>query len=343
MALLTNQTFGILRFFFGTKVIVSEGCVLVGNNVYQFPGADDSGLKASQDASTSDTGCSFGGDDQAVRMKVSIRDLDTPVWRRLVVHSFGTLDDLAYAISLSFGWSGQALCYFKKDSTYYDCPDLLAKPRVPRHKGDVHLGMETEVADALTLGDTVLFVYDLEVDNWEVDVEVEGVIDLDTSFIPVTPLCIGGRGAGPFECVGGSYGWKDFLYHINNAGSAEFFDAREWAGIPYETTFDPEKFSLVDVNTAFIFDATMDQKVTPLPKSPQGLRDLSISLYSKLISMVTYAQMMHENLDPEHTYCHLEEEPSVTQMFFDPSQPHFDDVEMELIEGMLYGEDDLKD
>ena len=170
----------------------------------------------------------------AYQLKVSIRDVRPPVWRRLVVADC-SLVDLHEIIQVAIGWQQSHLYSFDVGGTSYTdhaiAPDLdmedAARARLS------HLNLEEK--------GKFRYTYDFG-DNWEHDVLVEKVLPPEVG--RPTASCLGGKRAGPPEDVGGPWGFDDFLAAIADPKHEQHDEMMEWSGGHY----DPEWFDLEGVN-----------------------------------------------------------------------------------------------
>lgn len=170
------------------------------------------------------------------QLKVTLRHSKPPIWRRLLVASDTTLDDLHYAIQIAMGWENAHLHQFVADGVYHS---------------DRRFGLdEVEDERRATLGQVApeagsAFLYDYDFgDGWKHDIVVEHVLDAEPSTF--YPRCTGGRRACPPEDVGGVWGYDEFLDAIRSEDHPEHESYRAWAG----DDFDPAAFDLDDVNEA---------------------------------------------------------------------------------------------
>ncbi len=165
------------------------------------------------------------------QLKVSLRDLKPPVWRRLLLLDTATFADLHAAIQDTFGWAG------------YHLHDFTITTRGPfRHTiciaGLPPDGSLDTFEDLGTSGDyredqvrlreflsldtpRVTYTYDFG-DNWDHLVVLEKVLPMDPS--ADYPSCIKEKGTCPPEDSGGPWGYME----DRDAGSydegGEFFD-----------------------------------------------------------------------------------------------------------------------
>ena len=167
-------------------------------------------------------------------LRLSLRDVEPEVWRRIVVASDMPLPKLAMALEHAMGWEGHHLHIFDVGGVLFGVPD----------GDDDHLINEkaARVSHVLPRVDSSLrWDYDFG-DGWEHDVVVEAIEPLN----PKTkyPVVLDGARACPPEDVGGPGGYEELLRVLNDPTDEEHEHMREWA----PEGFDPAVFDLVAAN-----------------------------------------------------------------------------------------------
>ncbi len=169
------------------------------------------------------------------QLKVVLRDIRPPIWRRLLVADT-TLDRLAEFIITAMGWYGGHLHGFYIRGEQYGTPD-------PEWGLDWMLDeSRARMSKVIFPGDKkFIFEYDFG-DGWEHDVMIEKMLpyDKDVHY----PVCLKGRRACPPEDVGGVWGYEEFLEAIGDRNHSRHEELIEWIG----GGFDPEEFDLASVN-----------------------------------------------------------------------------------------------
>lgn len=138
------------------------------------------------------------------RLKVTLRQVKPPVWRRIEVPSEIKLSDLAGVLEEAMGWFGGHLHGFEADGVIYGVPDDEGFGfRRTVDEGKARLGEVLPVVKSKMRWD-----YDFG-DGWEHDVVVEAI---EARQRGVTyPLCLAGRRACPPEDCGGPWGYSELL------------------------------------------------------------------------------------------------------------------------------------
>jgi hypothetical protein len=171
------------------------------------------------------------------QLKVTLRGIRPPIWRRIQVASTLNLRRLHDVIQETMGWHQSHLYVFEIDgeqygepSSYDDLPMRSAKSMQLRRI-------------APEAGDRLLYTYDFG-DNWEHLVQVEKVLVPERGII--YPRCLTGKRACPPEDVGGIWGYQEFLEAIRDPEHEEHDELLEWVG----GSFDPEAFDAQVVSQA---------------------------------------------------------------------------------------------
>lgn len=170
----------------------------------------------------------------AFQLKVTLRNIRPPVWRRVVVDSNATLAHLHSVLQIAFGWEDYHLHIFTADGVAYGVPS-------PDDWEPVRDGRRMKLNQLLRAPkDTLLYEYDFG-DSWEHVVVLEKILPAPER---PTPYCSGGRRACPPEDSGGPWGYASFLEAITDPQHPEHEDYLEWAG----GSFDPEAFDMDEVS-----------------------------------------------------------------------------------------------
>lgn len=179
------------------------------------------------------------------QVKITLQDIEPPIWRRLLVSSNMTLAKFHKVIQAAMGWSDAHLHMFKvgvvRFMVPYDPTDLMELTAidarrvklihlVPHHrpfKEDFHFAFEYE--------------YDFG-DSWQHEIVFEDV-QMGESKQKV-PICIEGARACPPESVGGARRYQEFLAAIQNPEHGAHQMYMGWS----EGDFNAEAFDLDAVN-----------------------------------------------------------------------------------------------
>jgi hypothetical protein len=176
---------------------------------------------------------------QIYRIKVSLAEIEPPVWRRLLVPAEMTLAKLHGVLQDAMGWTNSHLHCFE-----------IAGRRIGMvgvEEDSPELGNERRVRVASVLlkkGAKLVYRFDYG-DDWEHVVEVEDVVAADRRLS--YPLCIAGARACPPEDCGGAGGYEDLLSVLASPGHEEHDETLTWVG----GHFDPDAFDANAVNRLF--------------------------------------------------------------------------------------------
>jgi hypothetical protein len=197
------------------------------SNVIQLPGSHRPNPALASVARPSATGRIF-------QLKVTLQNIEPPVWRRVLVDASSTLDQVHEVIQAAFGWWNSHLHDFEIDGTRYGVPDPdddWGPPTVDERR--------IRLDSVVTAGSTFDYLYDFG-DGWSHRVTVEKVLPAETG--TTVPACIGGRRARPPEDCGGPWGYQHLLEALADPTHPEHRDLTDWLGAP----FDPEAFDPAD-------------------------------------------------------------------------------------------------
>lgn len=168
-------------------------------------------------------------------LRVTLREVRPPIWRRLRVSGSLTLRDLHHVLQIAFGWTDTHLHELEIAGRRYG---MLAPEG--EKIGEAPLDERQYALDAvLRAGDRFEYTYDFG-DDWRHDVLVEKSLPP----IAVKAECLEGERAGPPEDCGGPLGYEHLLEVLGKPRHREHRSLREWVG-PH---FAPEDFDLAAVN-----------------------------------------------------------------------------------------------
>jgi len=170
----------------------------------------------------------------ALVLKIALRGLRPPVWRRVRVASDSTLRTLHRVIQAAMGWQDYHLHEFEIGDRRYGEPDDEPWPGAERVYSDANVKL------GALLGQHVKrfrYVYDFG-DDWEHQIVVEQIEPLDPE-LPYPSLITGKRACPPEDC-GGIYGYLHFLEVLADPSHEEHAELSEWIG----GSFDPEHFDI---------------------------------------------------------------------------------------------------
>lgn len=171
------------------------------------------------------------------QLKVTLRQVRPPVWRRIEVRSEVTLGELAALLEAAMGWLGGHLHAFDVAGTTYGIPDP------DWDTADLDEGRFRLAAVLPSVGLKMRWDYDFG-DGWEHDVVVEAVGPREPGV--EYPVCLAGRRACPPEDCGGPWGYRELLQLLADPSLEDPDGRREWVG----SYFDPSHFDPAEATAA---------------------------------------------------------------------------------------------
>ncbi len=170
-------------------------------------------------------------------LKITLRDVKPPIWRRILVSETTALDDLHYIIQIVMGWENSHLHQFIIGQEYYS---ILNED----------FGNELEQKDSskftlkrLGLLPKSKFLYEYDFgDDWMHEIVVEDITEAQAG--QTYPICVVGKRACPPEDCGGPWSYADLLEVLKNPKHPDYQDMTDW--IPED--FDSEYFSADEIN-----------------------------------------------------------------------------------------------
>ena len=172
------------------------------------------------------------------QLKITLRDVRPPIWRRVQVQADATLSHLHWVIQLSMGWTNSHLHSFSIHGQEYGVPmpELGFEELEPEDERSVKLS-------SFIPGEKFKFSYLYDFgDSWEHEILVEKVLTAEAGID--YPVCIKAKRACPPEDCGGTWGYQDFLETIQDPSHPEHDAMLEWAG----GYFDPEDAEFDEIN-----------------------------------------------------------------------------------------------
>ena len=178
----------------------------------------------------------FSQPDDIFQIRVSLIDVEPPIWRRVLVPQELTLPRLHSVLQAVMGWTDSHLHQFNVGDLRFAEPDKEFEPGPIDYR---RLALNQIVPRR---GSTCIYEYDFG-DSWEHLIEVEDELPIDTVADPL-PRCLAGERACPPEDCGGPDGYAEFLKALRHLNHPEHDGLVEWAG----GDFDPEAFDIERVN-----------------------------------------------------------------------------------------------
>ena len=181
--------------------------------------------------------------DEIYRLRLTLRDIEPPIWQLVEVPGRITLVQLHAVIQTVVGWLDYHLHDFRIGDATYGTPDgAFDRDTVDERR--------RRLRDLVPqVGATFEYAYDFG-DGWEVEIVVEAIEAAVRR--GSHPRLVAGSRAAPPEDVGGPGGYEHFLEVIADPTHEEHGELLDWVG----GEFDPEWLDLDGINEALKFEAS---------------------------------------------------------------------------------------
>jgi hypothetical protein len=171
------------------------------------------------------------------QLKVTLRDVDPPIWRRIQVWEDTSLDQLHRILQIVMGWEDCHLHEFRIGRRLYSIPDadddLYERKVIDERRQQLKHVLPR-------VGTLFQYLYDFG-DSWDHDLLLEAILLPDSA--QQYPCCVTGERHCPPEDVGGPVGFEDYLSALADPQHEEHESWLRWRG-----PFDPDAFSISDIN-----------------------------------------------------------------------------------------------
>ena len=153
-----------------------------------------------------------------LQLKISLKESNPLIWRRVEVPDTLTLDELHIAIQIAMGWETCHLYGFTIREIEYSPEPMSADGRLSDITlRELKLLPQTEFE----------YIYDYG-DSWQHEVEVEHVESAEDS--ELVPRYLGGESPCPPEDCGGIWGYENLCQVMQNPKHPEYESMKEWIG-----------------------------------------------------------------------------------------------------------------
>jgi len=179
---------------------------------------------------------------KAAILKVTLRLEKRQVWRRLVVPTNLSFNQLHQIVQTAFGWQDYHLHDFHvygkeiavgnhiteghNEKTQQPIIHLVCDEEAFSYPGEVDMKHEkgVKLSEYIPACEKMTYTYDFG-DDWNHDIEVESMIE---NYEANYPVCLEGEGNTPPEDVGGEYGYEEFLTILATPDHPEHKHMVEW-------------------------------------------------------------------------------------------------------------------
>ena len=172
------------------------------------------------------------------QLKVTLKRIRPPIWRRVQVPGDIGLAALHGVIQTVMGWYDCHLHAFTIDGELFYQDRETAQECGGRVIGRTRLNQVVQHEKA-----RFLYEYDFG-DSWEHEILVEKILPPEPGI--AYPRCLAGKRACPPEDVGGTWGYEELLSAIADPDHPERDEMLEWVG----DAFDPEAFDVEAMDMA---------------------------------------------------------------------------------------------
>jgi len=170
----------------------------------------------------------------ALQLKIILRSITPPIWRRVLVPDNFTLGNLHNLIQRVMGWGGGHMHEFRMPPRGFGPP-----LRTFGHEGEDEDA--TPLRDVLVRkGQMLLYEYDFG-DGWLHGIYLERILPLEAG--GRFPVCLAGARACPPDDCGGPPGYANLLEALKNPSAPANAELLNWCG-----EWDPESFDVESVN-----------------------------------------------------------------------------------------------
>ena len=169
-------------------------------------------------------------------LKVTLRGVKPPIWRRIEVASEITLAELSTVLEAAMGWFGGHLHAFETNGVTYEPPDPeggLFRPTADEAEHRLN-SVLTSPTFKMRWG------YDFG-DGWQHTIVVEAIEPADDN--ASYPRCINGRRACPPEDCGGPWGFEELIDAVADPIHPRHNELAEW--LP--DNYDPAHFDANEI------------------------------------------------------------------------------------------------
>ncbi len=176
------------------------------------------------------------------QFKVTLNEIEPPIWRRIQVPTKYNFWDLHVAIQDAMGWLDYHLHAFRFHKKHKHKVTEIGIPGDEFDDQVVLPGWEIPISDHFTEpGKAALYEYDFG-DGWEHEVLLEGVLLKEQG--AKYPRCIAGERACPPEDCGSVPGYYNLLEIIKDPGHGEYEQTIGWlkGHAKKYYPYDPEEF-----------------------------------------------------------------------------------------------------
>src|SRR6185369_1951185 len=184
---------------------------------------------------------------QIYQLKITLKDIEPPIWRRIQIPSTCTFWDLHSYIQDAFGWTNSHMHQFTYTDDTGAEPIIIGIPLEPEFEDETPAlpGWEHKLKRYIE-GETsrIEYTYDFG-DNWVHTIELEEILEPVKGF--KYPFCVDGERNSPPEDCGGPHGYAGLLETLFDPSDPEHEDTVAWVDSMKGCVFHPEQFYAAQV------------------------------------------------------------------------------------------------
>lgn len=171
------------------------------------------------------------------QLRVSLRDCERPIWRRIQVWDDTPLPHLHRILQLIMNWEDYHVHDFIIGGRVFSVPDPEDVDFDRKVEDERKVKLRNVIA---SVGDCFEYLYDLG-DDWYHDILLEAILlpEPGTEY----PRCIAGERNAPPEDAGGPFGYADYQEALADPDHPNHEEMMQWRG-----KWDFERFSLSKIN-----------------------------------------------------------------------------------------------
>lgn len=163
---------------------------------------------------------------QALKLRITLDDAHTPIWREVMVPADFNFYELYIVIQKAMGWQGSHLSsFFGKNCRIFVHEFEMEDAYSPEGGPELLLASNTSIEPVLSESGTLTYIYDYG-DDWMHGIEVLEKRDTDKRVIPEV---VSHKGPGPIEDSGGVGGFEEVYSIIKDETHSEHEEMLLWA------------------------------------------------------------------------------------------------------------------
>ena len=186
------------------------------------------------------------------QFKITLKDIDPPIWRRILVPEKFNFWELHVAIHDAMGWLNYHLHTFYVRSCDSNIFKEINIPSDNEYDADNEFILSWDVQIFRYLresGDICIYEYDFGA-CWEHEIIFEGFLMRESG--KEYPFCLEGERACPPEDCGGVIGYQLLMEVLSDTSHEEYDEKISWLGKKFDTEeFYPEKVIFHDPKNRF--------------------------------------------------------------------------------------------